>query len=218
VGLRLLASSLGRVSSAKDRRLFIQHLARSDRNIFDFLSEEVFNRQEAEVKAFLLETAILPELTPSLCRAITQRAGAGTMLEEVYRRNLFLVQISPFKTQANSERHISRSGRPRLDAEDPRPERQYRYHDLFARFLRHKLEQQWPERVPDLHLRAGRAESDTARAVGHYLDAARWPEAAEIIEQIGPKCLAEDTSTPSAAGLRRCPALDVIAARVCCTT
>ena len=72
------------MGSAEDRRTFIQHLTQSDRN---FLTQEVFNRQEAEVKTFLLETAIVPMLTPSLCRAVTQRADAGTMLETVYRRN-----------------------------------------------------------------------------------------------------------------------------------
>jgi LuxR family maltose regulon positive regulatory protein len=174
VGLRLLASSLSRVSSAEERRIFMHHLVQSDRNIFDFLAEEVFNRQEAEIRAFLLETAILPELTPSRCQAVTQRADAGTMLEELYRRNLFLVQVSAPRGQASTERSISHFDRPRLETEDPRPETQYRYHDLFAEFLRHKLQQESPERVPDLHLRAAQAERDPARAVGHYLAAARW--------------------------------------------
>jgi LuxR family maltose regulon positive regulatory protein len=183
VGLRLLASSLDRVESAEERRLFIQHPAQSDRNVIEFLAEEVFNRQETEVKVFLLETAILPRLTSSLCRAVTQRADAGVMLEELYRRNLFLVQASFFRDQTSPGRSTPRLGRPRLK-EDSRPEIEYRYHELFAEFLRQKLERRWPERVPELHLRAARAESDPARAVGHFLAAAKWHEAADIIEQV----------------------------------
>jgi LuxR family maltose regulon positive regulatory protein len=185
VGLRLLASSLDRIASPNDRRLFINHLAQTDHNIFDFLAEEVFNCQERAAKRFLLETSILPELTPALCEAVTGRADAGSMLEKLYRRNLFLVQVSPLWGQADSEPRVSRFDQRRLETYDPQPETQYRYHDLFAEFLRQRLGEEWPERVPDLHLRAAQAEIDPARAVGHYLAAARWPEAAAIIEQIG---------------------------------
>jgi LuxR family maltose regulon positive regulatory protein len=187
VSLRLLASSLDRASSAEERRLFIHHLAQTDRNIFDFLAEEVFSREEPEARTFLLETAILPELTPTLCRAVTRRADAGAVLEELYRRNLFLVQVSPLQGQASLGLRVSRLHEPQPEKQIPKPETQYRYHDLFVEFLRHKLGEEWPERVPDLHLRAAQAESDPARAVSHYLAAARWHEAAEIIEQIGPE-------------------------------
>jgi LuxR family maltose regulon positive regulatory protein len=190
VGLRLFASSLDHINSVEDRKTFIQQLTQTDRNIFDFLAEEVFNRQEAQVRDFLLETAILPELTPTLCRAVTRRANAGTMLEELYRRNLFLVQVAPTQGQGSPETRVSQFDQPRLEAIHPKPETQYRFHDLFAEFLQHKLEEEWPERVPDLHLRAAKAESDPARAVGHFLAAAKWQEAVEIIEQVGAEMFA----------------------------
>jgi LuxR family maltose regulon positive regulatory protein len=190
VGLRLLASSLDRATSAEGRRQFIHHLAKTDRNVFDFLTEEVFSRQEEATRAFLLETAILPELTPSLCQAVTGRPDAGTVLEELYRRNLYLVQISPSQRTLSSDPQALRFDRPRLDIGDPEPERRYRYHDLFAQVLRHKLVEKWPERVGDLHLRAARAESEPVRAVGHYLAARSWPEAADLIEQIGAEMFA----------------------------
>jgi LuxR family maltose regulon positive regulatory protein len=185
VGLRLLASSLNGLSSAEDRRVLIDHLAQTDRYIFDFLAEEVFNRQEPEARTFLLETAILPELTSTLCQAITGRANAGAMLEALYRRNLFLVQVSPLQGQTSSDPRVSHPYQPQLDTDNLKPETKYRYHDLFAEFLRHKLEQTRPEHLPDLHLRAAQAESDPTRAVAHYLAAARWQEAADLIEQVG---------------------------------
>jgi LuxR family maltose regulon positive regulatory protein len=186
VGLRLLASSLDRVPSVQDRKLLIDYLARTDRNVFEFLAEEVFNSQEAEIRRFLLETAILPELSPTLCQAVTRRADAGTLLEALYRHNLFLVQIAPSQGRGSWEPGgDSRLGQPHLETGDPQRETRYRYHDLFAEFLRHKLRESWPERVPELHVRAARAESEPARAVDHYLAAAKWPEAADLIEQIG---------------------------------
>ncbi len=190
VGLRLLASSLDPVPSVEDRKQFIRHLAKSDRNIFEFLAEEVLNYQEADIRTFLLETAILPELTPTLCQAVTRRPDAGTVLEELYRRNLFLVQVSPSQGQTSAELGGAHLDPPRLKTSGPQLGTRYRYHDLFAEFLRHKLWQEWPGRVPDLHLRAAQAESEPARAVGHYLAAARWPEAADLIEQIGAEMFA----------------------------
>jgi LuxR family transcriptional regulator, maltose regulon positive regulatory protein len=185
VGLRLLASSLDQSWSIEDRRLFIDHLVQTDRNIFDFLAEEVFNREASEIKTFLLETSILPELTPMLCLAVTRRSDAGVTLEELYRHNLFLVRVSPLSGQANSA-----LDQPQIQTEQQKSETRYRYHDLFVEFLRHKLQQEMPERVPELHFLAAQAESDPIRAVGHYLAASRYQEAAEVIEQIGAEMFA----------------------------
>ncbi len=184
VGLRLLAGSLDRGTSPEDRKSFINHLVQTDRHTFEFLAEEVFNRQEPAVRDFLLETAILTELTTPLCQAVTGRADAGTMLEELYRRNLFLVRtdLRPDR-ESGLRRALPVSGLPPFYPS-------FRYHDLFSGFLRHKLSEDWPERVPDLHLRAARAQGDRSRAVSHYLAAARWNEAAEIIEQIGAEMFA----------------------------
>lgn len=177
VGLRLMAGSLERFPATVDRNAFIQHLMQTDRNVFNFLAEEVFNLQEPEVQAFLLETSILAELTPELCQAVTGRADAGTLLEDLLRRNVFLVEtaIRPGRSSSSSL------------ARQP----SYRYHDLFTEFLSHKLNQEAPERVPELQLRAAQAVSDPSRAVGHYLAAASWPQAAAAIEQIGDALLAK---------------------------
>jgi LuxR family maltose regulon positive regulatory protein len=184
VGLRLLAGSLDEVTSPEDRTTFFQHLAQIDRHVFDFLAEEVFSRQEPAVKDFLLKTAILPELTAALCKAVTERANAASHLEEIYRRNLFLVR---------KDHQPGRESSPSLAPQLPSlltPDPSYRYHDLFAEFLRNKLQQEHPELVPDLHLRAARAQNDRSRVVGHYLAAERWSDAAEIIEQIGAEMFA----------------------------
>jgi LuxR family transcriptional regulator, maltose regulon positive regulatory protein len=179
VGLRLLAGSLVHLTSPEDRRTFIQDLAQTDRHIFDFLAEEVFNYQEPAVRDFLLKTSILPELTTELCQAVTELTGAGAMLEFLYRRNLFLEMKG-----IQGKRQPALPLTLQLPDSTP-PQASYRYHDLFAEFLRHKLQQECPQLVPELHLRAARAQTDQSQAVGHYLAASRWSRAAEIIEQIG---------------------------------
>ncbi|MGW8227140.1 MAG: LuxR C-terminal-related transcriptional regulator [Anaerolineales bacterium] len=174
VGLRLLAGSLNRFSSPEDKRSFIRFLAQTDRHIFDFLAEEVFSQQDAEVQDFLLMTSILPELTADLCKAVTELENAGTMLDVIYQRNLFLVRSDSQPAHSPDKR-------------SPGLQLTYRYHDLFAEFLHHKLQHTRPNLVPELHLRAARAQRDPSRAVNHYLAAERWSEAAEIIERIGAK-------------------------------
>jgi len=160
-GLRLLAGSLDNIPSASDRTAFIQDLALSDRYVFDFLADEVLKRQEPEMRAFLLETSILPEITPSLCAAVTGRSDAQAVLDELYRRNLFLIQAGG-------------------------TDRTYRYHALFAEFLREQLQQDMPARIPELHQRAAEAQKSTApaRAITHYLSAELWDDAAQTIEQV----------------------------------
>ena len=164
-GLRLLASSLARIPTPAGRTAFITDLAQTDRYVFDFLAEEVLNRQSEAVRAFLLETSILSELTPSLCRAVTGRDDADGLLEELDRRKLFVVNV---------QHPISNLQYPI-----------YRYHALFAEFLRQRLAQEMPERVRDLHRRAAETQADPHRAVRHCLAAEMWEEAARTVERIG---------------------------------
>jgi len=181
VGLRLLAGSLERIPVAAGRSAFIRDLASTDRYVFDFLATEVLNRQPPDGRAFLLETSILPELTPALCVAVTGRADADAILEDLYHRNLFLValgrKIENGEWKADSPFHF-----PPSLFHSP----SYRYHALFAEFLRQQLAQEMPQRVRDLHRRAAQAQRDNpGRAIHHYLAAEMWEEAAQSIAQVG---------------------------------
>ncbi len=169
-GLRLLAASLGHIPPA-ERGAFIRTLARSDRYIFDFLAAEVLDRQEPALRAFLLATSILNELTPARCQALTGRADAGDILEKLYRRNLFLVNLQSPISNLQS--------------------RTYRYHALFAEFLRRRLAQELPEDVRELHRRAAESQPDPSRAIRHFLQAEMWDAAAACIERVGPALLGQ---------------------------
>ncbi len=170
-GLRLLAGSLERIPSPAGRSAFIRDLARTDRYVFDFLAEEVLDRQEPAVRSFLLETSILSELTPGRCQAVTGRADAASLLEELYRRNLFLSSLSPPTYQSTN-------------SQSPNPPT-YRYHALFVEFLRQRLAQEPRERVSELHRRAAESQPNLSRAIPHYLAAELWDAAAGCIVRIG---------------------------------
>jgi len=187
-GLRLLASSLDRIASPSDRTAFIARFAETDRYVFDFLAEQVLQRQEPDTRAFLLQTSILAELNAALCRAVTGRADAETILEELYRRNLFLVAVGE---GAEAEEQGSRgeiSPTP-LHLRPPAPLPTYRYHHLFAEFLQKQLAQEMPAQIAQLHRRAAEVERAPARALAHYLAAESWEDAARVVEQVGERTL-----------------------------
>jgi LuxR family transcriptional regulator, maltose regulon positive regulatory protein len=163
-GLRLLANSLGQIPASNERAAIISHLNQTNTHIFDFLAEEVLARQSGILRNFLLETSILPELAPDLCQAVTERSDAAVILGDAYRRSLFLVGMDDTGTT-------------------------FRYHHLFAQFLRRRLEQEMPERVAELHRRAAEAEANPARAVSHFLAGGLWEQAAEMMKQAGEQLL-----------------------------
>ena len=125
-GLQLAAISM---KGHKDAAGFIQSFTGSHHFVLDYLIEEVLDQQSEGVHAFLLQTAVLDRLTDSLCNALTGLDNGQQTLEYLEQNNLFLVPL-------DNER------------------RWYRYHHLFAGFLRQRLHQQQPDNVAKLHIRA----------------------------------------------------------------
>ncbi len=161
VGLQLVALSLQGRASPGD---LLEEVSGSQRYIFDYLIEEVFQRQSASVQTFLLHTSILNRLSASLCDAILEQSGSQQMLEQLERANLFLVSL-------DGQRHW------------------YRYHALFAEALRHRLEQTQPALVPSLNYRASQWYARQGRlneAISHAITAQQWQWAADLIEQAYP--------------------------------
>lgn len=176
-GLSMLASSLERLTTDADRALFLAQLQRTDRFVFDFLAEEVLDRQEPFVRMFLLETAVLPELRPEICAALTGRADAASILDQLYQRNLFLIELEGGSI-------TSSAGQPpgMLTLQSGVV---YRYHDLFRAFLLARLDREAPEWRHKLHRRAAAADTHPLRRVQHYLQAQAWEQAAASIEELG---------------------------------
>ncbi len=167
VGLRLLAGSLQQIGSEEERSDFLANLAESDRFVFDFLANEVLRLQSDEVRAFLLQTSILSELSAELCRSVTGNAEAGRILAELYEGNVFLVRV---ESPANGVA--------------PGVARQpvYRYHALFADFLRAHFQQEFTVEFRQMHLRAAHEARELDQALQHFLAAEEWDASVELIE------------------------------------
>jgi LuxR family maltose regulon positive regulatory protein len=164
--LQLAALSL---QDRDDPSAFIAGFAGNDRYVVDYLVEEVLATEPEPTRAFLLRTAVLDQLTGSLCDAViggeTEAAGGGrAMLESLERRNLFLVPL-----------------------DDQR--RWYRYHHLFADVLRARLLAEQPDIVAELHRRASAWYDEAGRpveAVRHALVAGDLDTAADLAEKALP--------------------------------
>ncbi|MCX4094326.1 serine/threonine-protein kinase [Nocardia sp. alder85J] len=123
--------------------------------IADYLMENVAGELEPELLEFLMKTAVPDTVCADLAEALTGAPGAQELLEEVRRRDLFLRSVDDDL-------------------------RWFRYHSLFADFLRHRLTRQHPEATARLHATAAGwfAEHDMLiEAVDHSL-AAGDPERA----------------------------------------
>jgi LuxR family maltose regulon positive regulatory protein len=159
-------------SGGEEVAAFVKAFAGDDRYIVDYLVEEVLDRQAGAVQSFLLETSILDRLSGPLCDAlrfgsavtpgssVDRRDDSQALLEELERRNLFLVPLDGNR-------------------------RWYRYHQLFADLLRHRLQQLQPDRVATLHYRASQWYEDNgllADAVEHALAAGDFQRVADLIE------------------------------------
>src|SRR5712692_2610853 len=147
---------------------FLEAFTGSHRYIIDYLVEEVLARQSEPIQTFLLQTAILERLQGSLCEAVMGvrrepggEASGQAMLEQVEQANLFLMPLDDFR-------------------------RWYRYHQLFAEALRHRLQRKHPALLPELHRRASawyEQQGLTHDAVHHALAATDFEQAARLIEQ-----------------------------------
>jgi len=161
VGLQLAALSMqGRDDGGEyTASAFVKAFTGGSHYVLDYLIEEVFERQSAEVQDFLLKTSILDRLSGPLCDAVVDRTGSRSMLERLEHANLFIIPLDQSCTW-------------------------YRYHHLFAELLRQRLHSTETLSEPELHRLASQwfaAEKFLPEAIHHALAATDWELAAELI-------------------------------------
>jgi LuxR family transcriptional regulator, maltose regulon positive regulatory protein len=148
----------------------VRRLSGRQHLIADYLLDEVFNRQSAEVQRFLLDSSILDELCASLCDALSENGegipGAQAILETLERANLFLIPLEDAASASGGQTW-------------------FRYHHLFADALRIRLERTRPGAASSLHQRASRwyeKNGPVEKAIEHALAAQDHDRAASLIE------------------------------------
>jgi LuxR family maltose regulon positive regulatory protein len=124
-GAQMVAHALRHGAEAPDRLA----ISGRHRHIADYLSEEVLGSLAEPTRWFLLTTSILDRLSGPLCDRVTGESGSQSMLAALERANLFLVPLDDSRTW-------------------------FRYHALFAEFLRDELARHDPDAPATLHRRA----------------------------------------------------------------
>ncbi len=126
VGLQLAVMSLRHNPSLA---ALGESLSRKNLNIIDYFDSELFDALPAEVKQFLLNTAVVKRFNLEVAAALSPDLNVHEILEYLKRHHLFVVQFNE-------------------------PRDWYRYHHLMHEFLQHKLQVSQATALPELHRRA----------------------------------------------------------------
>jgi ATP/maltotriose-dependent transcriptional regulator MalT/serine/threonine protein kinase len=144
-----------------DTNALVSGLSGATEMIGEFLAENVLDTLEPEMTEFLLATSITERTCGSLASALAEVPRGQAMLEDIERRGLFLQRID----------------------EDPN---WFRYHHMFAEFLRRRLERDHPERVEELHRTASEwfvEHGHLNEAVDHALASGEPTRAVDMVER-----------------------------------
>jgi ATP/maltotriose-dependent transcriptional regulator MalT len=164
--LQLAALSLAR---HPDPSAFAWAFSGSNAAVADYLLETVISGLSPPMREFLLATGILDELSADLCNTVTGRSDSQSLLDELERSNVFLAPID------DDRRH-------------------YRYHTLFADFLRNQLARSHPGKARELHLAASTwfaAEARPVPAINHALASGDFQHTIGLLEVHAERMLLE---------------------------
>ncbi|WP_246218898.1 LuxR C-terminal-related transcriptional regulator [Pseudomonas izuensis] len=153
-GLYLASLSL---KDRDDHATFISSFSGSNLELAEYLTEDILARQTEDCRLFLMQTSVLEQFCVPLCQAVTGRSDSRAMLDHLERTNLFLVPVDS-------------------------QQQWFRYHHLFASFLRHALERQYPGMANTLHEAAANWFFDAEQpipAIEHLFSAGLPDKAAE---------------------------------------
>ena len=125
-GLRLAGIAL---ADAEDPDDFVSSFAGTNRFVTEYLLEEALDRQPAQLRQFLMESAVLSHFDEESCREVLGDREAHVRLGAARAASLFLVPLGADGSW-------------------------YRYHHLFGELLTYRLGRTQPERLDELRLRA----------------------------------------------------------------
>jgi LuxR family maltose regulon positive regulatory protein len=137
----------------------------TDRSVAEFLVAEVLERQDPEMRDFLMRTSIVDVISGSLADAIVPRGDGRARLEVLEHGNQFVVCVDRQQTL-------------------------YRYHPLLRDLLQYSLQRDIPGGSEQAHRAAAtwyRGHGDPLEALHHAVAAADWSLAASVFVDASPE-------------------------------
>jgi LuxR family maltose regulon positive regulatory protein len=162
-GIQLAALALRRHRGSAGE--LIKTFSGRDKDLTRYLVETVLRSQSELVRGFLLKTGPLHRMSPDLCRATSGHPNSAEMLEHLGRSNLFVIELD-------------RNGQ------------WYRYHHLFAEFLRNELRRTGPDEYRVVCESAAdwcHAKGLTTEAIQYALDGESYDKATDLIARHSPR-------------------------------
>ncbi|MFS0726828.1 LuxR C-terminal-related transcriptional regulator [Paenibacillus sp. 1P07SE] len=179
-GLHLAAVSH---SAAPDRGPMIEPPGGSHRAVADYLFEEVFSALSEELQRFLLYTSVLERIDAGLSRVVSREADSDRILNRLEADNLFILPIDVLGSW-------------------------YRYHPLFAEFLRTMLRRTDPDGLRQAHRLASGACAARGMfddAIDHALTAEDYGAAMQLLEHHMEEILRQGEFTNALRWLEKMP-------------
>jgi len=156
VGLQLAALALKNIS---DPQKFVESFRGSHRFVLDYLAEEVIRQQRDELRKFLIQTSILERFNAESCEALTGNHDSQGLLSELEQANLFLISLDDERVW-------------------------YRYHHLFADFLRTELSKTETEKLYKKATLWHEQNDLLSEAVGYAIASSDLDFLADVIDRI----------------------------------
>lgn len=126
VGIKLFSMAL---NLEPENQKILESFTGERRQIAEFFVEDVFSRLADDLQSFLLHTSLLDRFCPALCDAAMDIGGSRELIDRCEAAGLFLQPLDETQTW-------------------------YRYHHLFADFLRRQLHDREPAAIPRIYRRA----------------------------------------------------------------
>lgn len=166
-GLILLSETLDRLSEEARGKYVSEDIPEQfKREVFQYFGEEILASQPPAVQEFLIKSSIFDTIDPEFMKDLVELEDAEAVLREAAKKNLFI-----------EARYVEEKGW------------EFKYHPLFRDFLKVKFRSDTSEHERRrLFLRAAmlhEQRKELEQAVGCYLKAGAFDQAASVVEQIG---------------------------------
>lgn len=153
-----------RGKSADERRRILTAVGSSTRLVREYLTWNVMADLGEDLRGFLVDTCVLGRLTGPLCDRLLDRQGSAALLDELFRRQIFTVELD--------------------DADGS-----YRYHEVFRSHLDRMLVERLGEAAArDHYRRAGLLLEEAgapAEALGAFSRAEDWAAVRRLLGGAG---------------------------------
>lgn len=156
--ITLIALALPKQNNVKD---FLSSFSGKNAELAEFIVEEILNKLDDAERNFILKTSVLHELDADVCNWICNRQDSQSKLEELYKRNFFLISL-------NSEKNI------------------FKYHGLFNSFLNNYIRSTNSFDINELHQKAAEwyiSHNRPIKAIDHLIENQDQGPAIQLISQ-----------------------------------